>query len=163
MGYFWILWEFTFFNALMVEKRRPRIMLCEMFLWPLREIGFHVLQKQIHVLSPPCLVVFTPLNWHCVISQLCSHVSKRYHCRSHSSWLGLVDCFFLWACYNSCDSFEGWCLSCLVPNRHVFPFNYRGIQMFTLVGWQVFSLMCQHDVGNERHWKPSYFSFVCIV
>jgi len=113
--------------------------------------------------SAPYLVVFTLLNWHCAISQLCSHLNKCYHCQPHSSWFGLVDCSFLWACYDSRDSFEGWCLSWLVPSKYVFPFNYRGIQMFTLVGGQVSSLMCQHGVGNERHWKPSFFSFVCIL
>jgi hypothetical protein len=113
--------------------------------------------------SAPYLVVFTLLNWHCAISQLCSNVSKHYNCQPHSSWFGLANYSFLWACYDSRDSFEGWCVSWLVPSRHVFPFNYKGNHMFTLVGRQVSSLMCQHGVGNERHWKPSFYSFVCIL
>ncbi len=35
--------------------------------------------------------------------------------------------------------------------------------MSTLTSTQVFSSMCQHCMGSERQWRPSFLSFVCIL
>jgi hypothetical protein len=35
--------------------------------------------------------------------------------------------------------------------------------MSTLANIQVFSSMCQHCLGNEGQWRPSFLSFVCIL
>jgi hypothetical protein len=34
--------------------------------------------------------------------------------------------------------------------------------VFTPMDRCVFSLMCQHGVGSEGHWKPSSFSFLVL-
>jgi hypothetical protein len=71
--------------------------------------------------------------------------------------------FFSWGYNDNCHSGKGWSLLQSVPNGHVPLFSCGGFLMFTPTSRQVFSLMCQHGMGNEGHWRPSSFSFVHIL
>jgi hypothetical protein len=42
-------------------------------------------------------------------------------------------------------------------------FSCGGFQVLTPACRWVFSLMCQHGVGNEGCWRPSSFSFAHIL
>jgi len=71
----------------------------------------------------PCLTFFVSSSWHCVINWWCTHIDKHCHHQPHSSWFGLVGCFFLGGYYNNHDSCERWSLSWSIPDEHVSPSN----------------------------------------
>ncbi len=84
--------------------------------------------------------------------QMCHH-------QHHSNWFGVVSYSFLWGCDNNCNLGEGWSLLQSVFGGHVFYSSYRGLCMSTPIHGWVFSSMCQHSVGSEGHWTPSFRSF----
>ncbi len=127
----WILWGFTFFVTCMVGRGQLRMMLCEMFSQPLQEMQDFMSHESKPCPSTPCPIVFTLSNQHCTISQWCLHVDKRCHCWLHSNWFGFTSYSLSWNCCDSCNSSEGWSLSRLVLDDNVYPFCYRGFQMFT--------------------------------
>jgi hypothetical protein len=74
-----------------------------------------------------------------------------------------MGCFFSWGYCNKRGLNKGWFLSQSIFDEHVFLLKKKGFWMFTPIGERVFSLMFQHGVGNKGHWRPSSFSFVCIL
>jgi len=137
------------------EKMASHDVVWILFVTIIRNVGFHVSQKQTHVLPPP-LTVFTLTNWHCVDSWWCLHVSRRCHCQPHLSWFGVMDCSFWWGCANNHESCEGFFFI-------VIDFWQTCFWMSTPASGRVFSLMCQHGVGSERHRMPSSFNFTRIL
>jgi hypothetical protein len=155
----WTLWGFTFFVALKVRKDDLAWCCVRCYCGHCERFKISHFTKANPCPFAPCFVIFTPLGWHCAISQWCQHVSKCYHCWPHLSWFGFMDCFFSWGCYDSYGLRKGQFLSWLVTNRHVSPSSCKGFWVFTSMDRHIFSSMCQHGVGSEGHWKPSSFSF----
>jgi len=99
---------------------------------------------------------FRPLSYNiCVVKlTLCYQLMVSAHSQMLSlstTLIGFTGCYFSWGCGDSCGSGKGWSLLRLVPNEHVFPSSCGGFWMFTLVGGQVPSSMCQHGMGSEGH------------
>ncbi len=124
-----------------------------------KNVGFHVSQKKIHIISPFALQSSRHWIEHYVISWWHSHIGECYHHQPHLSGFGFKACYFLWDYNDDCDSGKEWYLLWSIPSKHVFPSNCGGFQMSTLIGGWVFSLMCQHGVGSKGHWRSSFFSF----
>jgi hypothetical protein len=159
----WILWGCTFFTAHMVWRRQLHMMLCNMFLWPLREIWDFMFHK-----SKPMSFCSLSFSFCVVELRLYYQLMVFAHWQMLSSLIPFkliyfTNCSFLRGCGNSYKWNKGWFLLWSVPNIHVFLFSDGGIQMSTLVIRRVFSLMCQHGVGSEGHWRPSSLSFAHIL
>ncbi len=122
---------------------------------------FHISQNKTHVLSP------MPCNFHVVKLTLC------YQLMVFACWqmLSLLISFkLIWFCgllflmglCDNCHLDEKRSLLPSILDGHVSPFSCKGFGMFTLTSGRIFSSMRQHEMRNERHLKPSSFSFVLI-
>ncbi len=108
-----------------------------------------------------CLIVFMLLNWHCVISWLCSHIDRCYSWL-HLSWFGIMGCFSREVVtivttevkddFN-CDRFS------------TNMFLSLGVKVLDayIVGRHVSSLMCQHGMESKGRWRHFSFSFAHIL
>ncbi len=105
----------------------------------------------------PYLTIFMSSNWHCVITWWCPQ-----HCIVNPIRINLVS----WATFSHGVAmmvvtqtkdglYYDW-----FPMDVFLPYNYNIFHICTLTSGHSFSLMCQHNMKNERHWKPSFFTFV---
>jgi hypothetical protein len=125
------LWGSTFFTTFMVGRRRPHMMLYEMFLWPVQKMQDFTSCK-----NKPMPFCPLPCNFHSIKLTLCyqSMVFACWQMLSLPTSLKLnwfhKQCF-PWGCYDSHASSKEQFLSKSVSNGHVFPSNYKSFHVFT--------------------------------
>jgi hypothetical protein len=126
-----------------------------------RDVRFYVLRDQTHVL------LFLALQYSCHWIDIVLYVDGvcmlvKLSLLTQLSWFGFMGYYFSWGYGNNWSSSETWYLLWLVLGGHAFPSSYRGFQMFTPIGERVSSLMCQHGVGSEGHWRFFFLNFAHI-
>jgi hypothetical protein len=94
-------------------------------------------------------LIITPMNGYYSYSRWYSHFGKHNHYWSNLCGPCFVNRFFP---RRSCDNYssgKGCVISWPIPWRWFHPSNNKDIWMFTLVGEQLPSLMCQHGMVNK--------------
>jgi hypothetical protein len=159
----WILWGCTFFRCTHGEERTTSQDVVQYaFVAIVGNVGFYVSQEQTHVLL--LLVVQILCHWiDIMLSNDGVRTLQMLSSPTPSELIYFTNCSFSGGCNNSYRSSKGWFLLWSVPSRHVFPFSGGGIEIYILATKWVFSLMCQHGVGSEGHWRPSSLSFAHIL
>jgi hypothetical protein len=101
-------------------------------------------------------------NFHVIKLTLCYHlmVSTTLYRQPHSNRFGFMGYFFSWGCNDSCAQTKDGLYYDWFPMDVFLPYNYNIFHIFTLTSGHIFSLMCQHNMKNERHWKLSFFTFM---
>jgi hypothetical protein len=148
------------FHCTHSEERWPYLMLCEMFSQSLQEMQDFMFIKINSYFFAPYPIIFVLLNRHCVINWWCLHIGKFCHRQDNSSRFGFAGYYFLWGYCNICGSSERWFLSRSVHDKHVSPSSCRCFWMSSLIGVQVFPLMCQH--GMKKKAPKVFFSQFCV-
>jgi uncharacterized protein (DUF2237 family) len=120
------------------------------------DVGFHVGQKQLHVLlsttfnSSSQSPHYVDQKWH-------SHLGQHCHCQPNASgFTSLILCNSR-ICYIGHNSSQGKELSQPTPHWSIPPFSNQNIWLLTQTGWCVLTRLCQCHLELEGVRKPSSF------
>jgi hypothetical protein len=125
-----------------------------------RDVGFHVLCKQTHVLQMPSLQTSW---WGIVHNRWYLHLGKCSHYLSDSCGCCFATHFFSGNGCNDYNLGKGCVISWPMPWGWFHPFDNKNIWMFTPTCGRFPSSLCQHGMVSEGFGWSSSFDYTFIL